>query len=349
MIFLTLVVLSIQTFAQKVLIEADGKTDSKELINSYLDARYQKVIETSEQCGPKELGPRVTQVFDESLGKHVFSFKIYKDIDSDRCKNPKRQRLEIKAYDKSPEATLGVLGERLQYKWKFKLDEDFQPSPSFTHLHQLKAVGGKESKMPNITLTARTREDLELRFSERLKQITLLEIDLLEIKGEWVEVTETVLYGDGTNGEYEIEIKRLSDGVTVMYYANNAIRMWKTDAKFIRPKWGIYRNLNKKQYLRDEELLFADFSIEDVTKKKSVRKGLSKTVFKKLKSKYFRFTPNVLHDFETFTIFSEEGEFIMNKRITEGKIDIKNLSQGVYFMDLKMGTNKIKSIKFIKK
>ena len=53
-----------------------------------------------------------------------------------------RQRMEIKTYDKSPDNLVGVTGETVEYRWKFKLDSGFQPSASFTHLHQLKAVGG---------------------------------------------------------------------------------------------------------------------------------------------------------------------------------------------------------------
>ncbi|MFK7948626.1 MAG: hypothetical protein AB8G11_13630 [Saprospiraceae bacterium] len=40
-----------------------------------------------------------------------------------------------------------------------------------------------------------------------------------------------------------------------MSYSDNNIRMWKTDAEFIRPKWGIYRSLNDSTSLRDEEVL----------------------------------------------------------------------------------------------
>ena len=41
--------------------------------------------------------------------------------DNDRCINTDRQRNEIKSYDKSPDNLLGVEGEEVVYKWKFKL------------------------------------------------------------------------------------------------------------------------------------------------------------------------------------------------------------------------------------
>jgi len=50
-----------------------------------------------------------------------------------------------------------IIGETVEYKWKFKLDAGFQASPDFTHIHQLKSVGAitAEEKQPLITLTPR--------------------------------------------------------------------------------------------------------------------------------------------------------------------------------------------------
>ena len=75
---------------------------------------------------------------------------MHVDEDDDRCINFDRQRGEIKTYDKSPDSLLGIENEIVEYKWKFKLDSGFQSSPKFTHIHQLKAVGGTESSMPLI-------------------------------------------------------------------------------------------------------------------------------------------------------------------------------------------------------
>ena len=45
-----------------------------------------------------------------------------------------------------------------------KLSADFQVSPNFTHLHQIKSVGGSFASIPMFTLTARkaTPNRLEL-------------------------------------------------------------------------------------------------------------------------------------------------------------------------------------------
>jgi hypothetical protein len=38
--------------------------------------------------------------------------------------------------------------------------------------------------------------------------------------------------------------------------------MWKDEADFLRPKWGIYRSLKNKNVLRDEVVDFADLKIQ---------------------------------------------------------------------------------------
>ena len=104
--------------------------------------------------------------------------------DNDRCINTDRQRNEIKSYDKSPDNLLGVEGEEVVYKWKFKLDENLQVSSSFTHVHQLKSVGGNLESMPMYTLTLRKSnpDRLELRYAETDSQITLTQTDLAPLK-----------------------------------------------------------------------------------------------------------------------------------------------------------------------
>jgi hypothetical protein len=49
----------------------------------------------------------------------------------------------------------GGNGDKMSFSWVFKLPDGFQPSDSFTHVFQIKAVGGKNksllSKCKNLT------------------------------------------------------------------------------------------------------------------------------------------------------------------------------------------------------
>ncbi len=257
-IFFTLTFTSAKS---QLLLDADGPGNTYELITSKLAPGYDAVEEPD--CNHAIFGRHIDEVYDATLNTNVFRFHIHVNEDDDRCINFDRQRNEIKTYASSPDSLKGIEGEQFDYQWKFKLDANFQSSSSFTHIHQLKAVGGTESSMPLITLTTRkgSPDKLQLRYAETTSQITLAQVDLSPFKGEWVNVVETVLYGE--TGTYSITITKVSDGTTLFSYSNNSIRMWKTDASFIRPKWGIYRSLNNPLDLRDEVVLFANFRIQE--------------------------------------------------------------------------------------
>ena len=248
----------------EIVLQAKGEGNTYELINSVFAPGY-NVVEVPD-CNHEDFGRHIDEVFDTELNKSVFRFHIHTTPDNDRCINFDRQRNEIKSYDKSPDELKGLKNEKVEYSWKFKISSDFQSSKKFTHIHQIKAVGGSEDAMPLITLTTRlgSPDKLELRYSETTSQITLKEVDLAPFKGKWVKVVETIIYGEKETGTYNIELIDFESKNTLFSYTNDAIRMWKTDADFMRPKWGIYRSLVYAESLKDELVLFADFSVKEL-------------------------------------------------------------------------------------
>jgi hypothetical protein len=257
LLILVLGTLPSQLFSQTVL-EADGPGNTYELINSVLAPGY-NVVETPE-CIHPEFGRHIVEVWDDDLKQFVFEFYSHVTPDNDRCINFDRQRTEIKTYDSSPENLKGVTGETVIYKWKFKVPAGFQPSSSFTHIHQIKAVGGDDD-MPIFTLTPRSGNPnkLELIHNNTTKVRT---VNLSLFEGIWVEATEKIKI-DNLHGTYTITIKRVSDGITILTYTNYNLMTIRSDNSFIRPKWGIYRSLNDSSSLRDEAMRFAGFSISE--------------------------------------------------------------------------------------
>lgn len=325
----------VQNLPGQVILNADGPGDTYELITSKLAPRYNP-IEVPD-CGHADFGPHIDEVFDTNLDKYVFQFHIHTNEDDDRCINTDRQRNEIKAYDKSPDSLLAVEGEFFEYKWKFKIARGFQSSPKFTHLHQLKAVGGSEASMPLITLTTRkgTPDQLELRYAETTRQITLAKVDLSPFKGEWCEVTESVLFGE--SGTYGITIKKVSDGSVLFTFSNDEIRMWKTSAEFVRPKWGIYRSLQFASDLRNEQVLFADFSIKETNGDLPVNIELESRETEVLinpnpADNFIRFKG--LNSDQLFRIYDLSGNKVLEGLSTEKKINIADLTSGIYLIHL---------------
>lgn len=242
----------------QVLLEADGPGNTYELISSKLAPGYDAV--ENPECIHPSFGRHIAEVWDADLNKYVFEFYIHKTPDNDRCINTDRQRIEIKTYEPSPDNLKGTTGETITYKWKFKIPVGFQPSSSFTHIHQIKAVGGDED-MPIITLTPRKGSPNKMELiHDNVKKATS---NLTQFEGVWVECTEVIKVG--ASGTYSMVIKRVNDGTVIMSYSNNNIMTIRPDNSFIRPKWGIYRSLNNASDLRDESIRFDGFSIKEGT------------------------------------------------------------------------------------
>jgi len=244
-----------------VSLKADGPGGTYSLINSVLGGNACEVPD----CVHAQ--DHITEVLDNSLNTNVFVFSAHVSQDNDRCQNFDRQRTEIKTYNASPDHLKATNGETVTYRWKFKLDAGFQASSSFTHLHQIKAVDGDDS-IPLITLSARygannadKMELIHVNSSGTTTKVKLANLSLF--RGNWVEVVEKITFG--SNGKYDISVKKISDGTVLLAYNNTNMDLWRTGASFCRPKWGIYRSLNNAVRLRDEEVRFADFCIAEGT------------------------------------------------------------------------------------
>ena len=246
-----------------LILEARKSEETYRLINS-LFTQGGNAIEVSD-CSHPQFGPHITQNFDKNLKKYVFRFHIHRDHDSDRCKLFGRQRTEIKVYDKSPDWLKARKQSKFIYKWKFKLDEKFQSSRYFTHLFQVKAVGGLYFKHPVITFTTRKglagQEDkFELRYGTKHKSENILVAKLSPFLGKWLQVVFEATFAE--KGRLFVKITSLENGTELLSYKNTSIKIWKDESKYLRPKWGIYRSLKDKSMLRDEIIDFADIEIQ---------------------------------------------------------------------------------------
>lgn len=258
-------------------------------------------------------GPHIQQGWDDSLQADAFRFYIhqedstphahddraYPSPDTDRCRTDAepgedsyrtdRQRMEVKAYDESPEHLLAEEGEVHYYSWKMKLsdgsesgvgvDEEllqpFSASDKFTHLHQLKPVGGPNASMPTITLTpngAKTAVDstdetapamLNLRYSDSTaSQVTVASAELGPILGQWVQILEKVQWGTVNEGRYEFLVLPAGDldAEPIMSFTSDSLPLWK-GGDFVRPKWGVYRSISQGDKVKSERIDYADFVV----------------------------------------------------------------------------------------
>ncbi|MCW3464054.1 heparin lyase I family protein [Chitinophaga nivalis] len=253
--------LSVFSGKAQVTLTADGPGSTYERIESVLGKGTASEVP---DCGHQAFGRHITEVFDTDLNKNVFVFHIHTTPDDDRCgSNTDRQRNEIKTFNPSPDNVKATYGETVTYRWKFKIDAGFIPTSGFCHLHQIKAGDGDDGS-PLMTLTPRAGNPQKMQViytpgTGKPGGGEKAQAPLSAFKGTWVEVTEKIKYT--TTGTYQITVKKVSDGTTLLTYTNNNIDMWRDGTTFCRPKWGIYRKLVSG--MRDEQVRFADFCIAE--------------------------------------------------------------------------------------
>ncbi len=137
---------------------------------------------------------------------------------------------------------------RCHYSWKFKLDAGFKGTSRFTHIFQIKSDLGA----PIMTLTPRVSTFGITGRAAGSSSNT----ELAKFLGVWTFVTLKVIYSD--NGRIELNIRRLKDGMVLYSYAGGA-DMWDAGASAHDSKFGIYRSLQERGMMRDEQVRFADF------------------------------------------------------------------------------------------
>lgn len=237
-------------------LRADGSSDAYKLINSVFGGA---AVEASDCLHNVK---HITIANDSKISRRVFLFHIHVDEDDDNCSNSDRQRTEIKISNASPDELKGFRYETVYFSWNFKLDAGFQPSKSFTHIHQLKDVGG-QSGTPIITISPRKGNPDVLQIihvNSKGEKTVIGDTDLAPLKGNWIHVEEKIKYA--SRGSYFVNITKVNDGSNLLRISENNLDMWRNEAEYVRPKWGIYRSLDRKSELRDEVVRFDGFCLD---------------------------------------------------------------------------------------
>ena len=140
---------------------------------------------------------------------------------------------------------------------------ELQPSTAFTHVFQIKAVDG-ESSQPLITITprlkssgARTFQVIHSGFDSA--PVTVFDENLSKYFGKWIHVTVELTCRVG--GLFHMRMKRTDTGEALMNHNSASMDLWRAGNSYLRPKWGVYRSLNDRAHLRDENVYFNNFCI----------------------------------------------------------------------------------------
>ena len=254
-------------------LDADGDQvglDAYDLIRAFAGSDVPGPIEAPDMYPINH--PAVKHIyedFDAEVGNH-FAFIIHReiDIDRDRVENDDRQRNEIKTYGRSEDVVKGYENETFIYRWKFRINAGMEVSKRFTHLFQLKAVGGNDSH-PILTISGAERggkDGIEVRYSPLQKGTILQRQSWAMVTGEWLEAYCRVTFAE--SGDLRLIVTRMRDDAVIFDIDERGLDLWRGEdaSHFVRPKWGIYRSVLELANLRpDEEIVrFANFSVSEV-------------------------------------------------------------------------------------
>jgi hypothetical protein len=179
-----------------------------------------------------------------------------------------RSRTEIKIAPSKPgphDAFKAIEGDRFVYAWRFLIPREMKFSPSFTHIHQIKAYGGMFSDPPLITFTPLANGRMEVRHvgdaqKNAEQSVTLGSAPLNTLVGRWLDVREDIIFSN-TNGRYQLTIAD-ERGEVLLRIDRENLALWRMGADHMRPKWGIYRKHHPSlnQHIPDT-IYFANFAI----------------------------------------------------------------------------------------
>ena len=268
---------------QETTLNADGENTGLSAYTLIENAFSEGAIESPDMySGNHQNIVHIIEDTDSIVGNH-FVFLAHRDEDQDKDKGATdRQRNEIKAFDKSPAATLAFKDETVQYSWKFKVSSELELSSKFSHFFQIKArndsndnTNGNDDQ-PIITLSGAqknsTGNQLQVRYSAGFDENgnstgldkNLIETDWSLITDEWIAVFVQATFSEA--GQFEMTLTRLSDNEELFSISEQNIDMWRgfSDDDFARPKWGVYRSIVETDSLRaeEEQVRFADFVIK---------------------------------------------------------------------------------------
>jgi len=168
-IALTILLAAVPSSAQLIMNATNG-SNAYTVINNKLAPNHVAVEAPDQTTGNSVVGTHpsfgrhIAMVYDATAPNtvasstnpnpnYVFEFYVHPLNDNDvSTGDADRQRVEMKTYDVSPDSLKATLGETVTYSWYFRLPAGFQPSPTFTHIHQVKPVTG-DTRDPLFTIT----------------------------------------------------------------------------------------------------------------------------------------------------------------------------------------------------
>jgi len=211
----------------------------------------------------------------------VTNLTLYKTDNDPATGNADRQRIEMKVFGSSPTNLKATFQSNYIYSWWFKLNPTLKASDSkpiiytliellshitmrvclaFFHIFQLKAVGTNVDDSPVATFTLTNKNGLHLRL-RNIDHSTFAYknmVPLTSVIGKWTQAFVQVNYkrgntsGSSNSGSIRVILK--DQNAALLYDQVFYHDMFWAEADFVRPKWGLYRQISDVFQSADWEL-----------------------------------------------------------------------------------------------
>lgn len=198
----------------------------------------------------------------ENLGSPhdaYFTFIVHRDHDEDKNDDGSkgRQRNEVRGDDNSPEIVKARRGDTRRYHWYFRIDPSYRGDENHTIFFQLHNVD-----VGPIVKIQSHRSDLAFRYdpdNRNRNEIVLDSHPLEPLQGQWLEAEVVAMYD---NYGYLRMTVRDESGAVVLHTERQYVDMWTSN--FTRPKWGVYRALDRSITNSQDSVDFADITIQEI-------------------------------------------------------------------------------------
>jgi hypothetical protein len=207
---------------------------------------------TNNVFAPNPFRGNIVDVGDHTV-RMFLRFRTNEWWDGDQGKTDRsRQRAEVKGIGPHQKT-----GEVFEYGTTWRTDPDFKTTGHFCHVFQLKATDGDKGA-PLVTLSLLDNSHAAVRYWPGNRRGFTIVREFAWKPAVWQNIRIRIRTSNESQGEIEVSI----DGDPFQGVKNVAV--YRPRATDYRPKWGLYRGINRAVVMHDDYVEHKDAFAEKV-------------------------------------------------------------------------------------
>lgn len=345
LLLLLLYLLSCGVFSQSADVTTQILNSLKHNINE--EFVFQNNKHNHLNCNHPEIQHNIEKLISGNTRRIIYSVNMADTPFLSHCAVKDQQKAVIVPNLLANDNFKGNNGKTVTYRWQFKLNQFFA---SKGIIHQINVNGGYEADTPLFSLKLAGKKEifLELLYAEDHENKVLKSVNINNFKNKWISVEETLTYNE--IGAYNIVIKDVESKKILLEYTQDALRTWRSDAKFLFPVWGFFSTTNTMHDA--ESLWFTEITATENEFFKYLNKELSDTsieVFPNPATTKLNIKAEHLETYESIALNDSFGRKLAQKiPMDSGVMDVSKLKNGIYFLVFKKNGQVAAVKKFLK-